>query len=88
MKNIRVSICTGTACFVMGASEIMMLEDSIPEDLQGRMNLEIEGVSCLGKCTNHNRQKAPFVLINDNLLENATLAGVIDALRTIVEEEE
>ena len=27
MKKIKVSICTGTACFVMGASEIMLLEE-------------------------------------------------------------
>ena len=49
-KKIKVSICTGTACFVMGASEILVLEDSLPDELKGIV--EIEGLTCLEKCKN------------------------------------
>ena len=43
MKKIKVSICTGTACFVMGASEILLLEENLsPEVAQ---YVEIEGVT-------------------------------------------
>ena len=34
MKKIKVSICTGTACFVMGASEIMLLEEELSPELK------------------------------------------------------
>ena len=34
MEKIKVSICTGTACFVMGASEMMLLEDELPDSLK------------------------------------------------------
>ena len=37
MKKIKVSICTGTACFVMGASEIMLLEEKLSDELWARV---------------------------------------------------
>lgn len=86
MKKVKVSICTGTACFVMGASEIMMLEDSLPEDLKNSVDIEIDGVSCLEKCGNAQNGKAPFVVINDEVMSNATVSSVIERIRDIAEE--
>ena len=68
MKKITVSICTGTACYVMGASEILILEDSLPEEL--KEIVEVRGITCLDKCKNSECGKAPFVLVND---EDATV---------------
>jgi NADH:ubiquinone oxidoreductase subunit E len=86
MKKVKVSICTGTACFVMGASEIMMLEDSLPEDLKKSVDIEIDGVSCLEKCSKAENGKAPFVLINGEVLSAATLSTVIEKIRQIAGE--
>ncbi|HPX26700.1 MAG TPA: DUF1450 domain-containing protein [Treponemataceae bacterium] len=86
MKKVKVSICTGTACFVMGASEIMMLEDSLPEDLKNSVDIEIDGVSCLEKCGNAQNGKAPFVLVNGEVLSAATISTVIEKIRAIAEE--
>ena len=48
MKKIKVSICTGTACFVMGASEIMLLEEKLSDELKDMV--EVEGITCFEKC--------------------------------------
>lgn len=80
MRKIRVSICTGTACFVMGASEIMLLEDELPEDLKGKV--EVEGIPCLEKCKDSSCGKAPFVLVNGQALQQATITSVIEKIRT------
>lgn len=74
-EKIKVVICSGTACFVMGASEILLLEDSLPDELKGRV--EIEGATCLGFCKDSKNGKAPFVTVNGDLMAGATLPDVL-----------
>ena len=73
MKKITVSICTGTACFVMGASELMLLEEELSPEL--KEIVEIEGITCLDLCKNAECGKAPFVKINDQVLSQASLGS-------------
>jgi NADH:ubiquinone oxidoreductase subunit E len=79
-KKIKVSICTGTACFVMGASEIMLLEEKIPDSIKQHIDLQIEGLTCMGNCKNHANGKPPFVKINDELISEANLVTVLDKI--------
>ncbi|HKL84825.1 MAG TPA: NAD(P)H-dependent oxidoreductase subunit E [Treponemataceae bacterium] len=74
-EKIKVIICSGTACYVMGASEILLLEESLPEELKSRV--EIEGATCLGFCKDSKNGKAPFVLVNGELIAGATLPNVL-----------
>lgn len=82
MNKIMVSICTGTACFVMGASEIMLLEEQLPVELKDKVL--VEGLTCLDKCKNPDCGKAPFVLINGEVVPEATVAVVIERIRKLV----
>lgn len=83
MEKIRVSICAGTACFVMGASEVMLLEEELsPEQ---REMVEIDGVPCLELCKNSEYGKAPFVKINDEVVGQATMPAVIERIRQLTE---
>ena len=77
MKKIKVSICTGTACYVMGASELLLLEEMLPENLKDKV--EIEGDTCLERCKNTGieKNKAPFVLVDGELIESATVQSVL-----------
>lgn len=81
MKKIKVSICTGTACFVMGASEIMLLEEELSPEL--RDMVEVEGVTCLDLCKDAACGKAPFVRINDEILAQATLLSVLEKIQQL-----
>lgn len=74
-EKIKVVICSGTACYVMGASEILLLEESLPEELKSRV--EIEGATCLGFCKDSKNGKAPFVSVNGELIAGATLPNVL-----------
>ena len=67
-EKIKVVICTGTTCFVMGASDILLLEDSLPADLRGKV--EIEGSTCLGMCRDGMNGKAPFVSVDGDVMPN------------------
>lgn len=78
---INVSICTGTACYVMGASEILLLKEALPENLKDKV--EITGLTCLEKCKDNKHDKAPFVQINGKIFSNATIASVLEEINRI-----
>ncbi len=77
-KICRVTVCTGTACFVMGGAEILALEDRLPQDLRGRVILE--GMACLGLCKDRKGGHPPFVRIDGEILAEATLDRVLARL--------
>lgn len=78
MKKIKISICTGTACYVMGASELLLLEESIPAHLKDFVS--IEGVTCLDKCKGGNKRKPPYVTVDGELIEGASLQTVLEKI--------
>ncbi|MFA6938411.1 MAG: (2Fe-2S) ferredoxin domain-containing protein [Treponema sp.] len=83
MRKIQVEICTGTACFVMGASELMLLEEKLPESLQDKV--EITGSPCMGNCHSERKSHLPFVKIDGEVIEDANLPDVIERIEKIAE---
>ena len=78
-KNV-IAICTGTACFIAGAQEIL---DMLKQELgigegeitpDGKFSIQ-KNTRCLGKCA-----AAPVVMINDTLYENATAAQIKEVI--------
>ncbi len=84
-QKIKVVVCSGTACYVMGASEILLLEEHLTADQKNRV--EIEGTNCLGFCKNGQNGKAPYVTVNDTLLSSATVPGVIEKIQELLDAE-
>ncbi len=80
-SKIKVVICSGTACFVMGASDILLLEESLSSELS--KNVEIEGATCLGLCKTGERNNAPYVTINGEVMAQATLPKVIARIQEL-----
>lgn len=71
----RVTVCTGTACYVRGSGKLM-------EDMQKDLNIasgettadgnvSLESVSCFGACA-----LAPVVVLNDQVMRQQTSATV------------
>jgi NADH:ubiquinone oxidoreductase subunit E len=85
MKKITVEICVGTKCYVMGASELQTLEDALPEEL--RAKVEIKGARCLGFCKERHYGRSPFVIINGEVMSEATLPKVIRRIEEIAKGE-
>lgn len=87
MDKIQVKICAGTACFVMGAPQIQALEFAAPEDLADK--IEVTEVRCMNHCNqNQGYNKGPFVEINGEVIEEATLEKVISRVRELIAKEE
>ena len=71
MEKVKVKICCGTSCFVMGAAQIQMLEFDPPADIKDK--IEIEETRCMNHCHNtaSKYNKGPFVEVNGELIEEA-----------------
>jgi NADH:ubiquinone oxidoreductase subunit E len=82
-KRIRVTVCCGTACYVLGGSELLDLGEKLPADLRARV--DVDGEPCLGLCKDSKAGARPFVKIDGVVLSGASVASVIDAVRSRAE---
>ncbi len=76
MKKVTVSICTGTTCFVMGASDLQMLHEQLPDDIKNY--LEIQWSHCLDLCKNRNYGSAPYVTVDGEIVGEADLPALLE----------
>ena len=75
MEKIKVQICVGTTCFILGASELQDLERFLPAELQDKV--DVCGTTCLGMCKEDNYGQAPFVRVGNRIVSNASISSVI-----------
>jgi NADH:ubiquinone oxidoreductase subunit E len=78
MTPVTVTICTGTTCYLMGASHLQRLDEELDEATRPRV--KIVGSHCLGRCEADAHGQAPFVKVNDLLIAEATLERVLAAI--------
>ena len=87
MEKVKVKICAGTACFVMGAPQIQSLEFAAPKDLADK--IDVTEVRCMNHCTQaKGYNKGPYVEVNGEVIEEATLEKVLTKIREVIAEEE
>ena len=82
MSKIEVTICTGTTCYVMGASNLLLLKEDISEEFAERIT--VKGASCLDLCKGEKYGLAPFVKVGDEIVSEATVSKITEKLRQIM----
>lgn len=86
MGKVKVEICCGTACYLLGAAKMMDLELTLSPDL--RDQVDIEARTCLDLCERDNLGGAPYVRFNDTeIMSQATVEKVIARIRELLGEE-
>ncbi len=86
MKKVKVEICCGTACYLLGASHLMEIEHQLPDDCRARIEIEPKG--CLELCERDNLGGAPYVRINETeIMAEATPEKVIGRILELLEQE-
>jgi NADH:ubiquinone oxidoreductase subunit E len=83
--RVRIVICTGTTCYVMGGANLLGLEDELPDELRDRV--AVEGSPCLDLCKGGRYGKAPFALVGDRVLCEATVPKILEELRRRIPDE-
>ncbi|MDZ8117718.1 NAD(P)H-dependent oxidoreductase subunit E [Pontiella agarivorans] len=79
MKTVNVSICTGTACHLMGGAHLLTFDEMLDPVTAGHVTLT--GSHCLGLCGDEKNGKAPFARVNDRIISDATLNKLLRAVR-------
>ncbi len=79
MDKVKVEICCGTACYLLGAANLMSIEDDLPAELRGRV--EVVARTCLELCEKENLGGAPYVRFNGTeIMAQATPEKVLARL--------
>ena len=88
MDKVTVKICSGTSCFVMGAAQIQALEFTPPADIADR--IELVEVRCMNLCKDikNKSNHGPFVMVGDELVEEATYEKVVAKIRDVLKARE
>jgi NADH:ubiquinone oxidoreductase subunit E len=82
MEKLLVKVCVGTTCYVMGGSELADLAQSVP--MAWRDKVAIEGTVCLDLCRNTAKLKPPYVLVGDQIVDQASTEKVLKVLRGLL----
>jgi len=80
-KKLKVKICVGTYCYVMGGSKLNNLKSQLPDDL--KEDVHVEASVCLGCDKMTSDPKPPYAEVNGKLIEKANLEKIISALREV-----
>jgi NADH:ubiquinone oxidoreductase subunit E len=84
MDKVKVEICCGTACYLLGASRLMNVDESLPEEYRDRV--EVEARTCLELCERDNLGGAPYVRFNGSeIMSRATPESVKDRILELLE---
>ena len=76
MEKVKVKICEGTTCFVMGGEAVKSMLSTLTEKYKDKV--EITSVRCLGTCNKSDSfSKAPYVMVDDEEVSSADLEKVI-----------
>ena len=86
MKKVKVNVCLGTTCFVMGSSNLQELIE-LAQNKYGNL-VEVAGVPCLGFCSiDWEYSRAPYVKVDDDVIYEATIEKVLAAVENKLKNE-
>ncbi len=80
-QKIKIKICVGTYCHVMGGYKLRELRQQLPEALQDKV--KVEASVCLGCSTLKEKPQPPYAEINEKLMPDASLEKIIEELQKI-----
>ena len=80
---IKIEICCGTACYLLGAANMMNIEEELPAEWRGKV--EVEAKTCLELCEKENLGGAPYVRFNcEEIKAKATNEKVLARIEELV----
>lgn len=83
---MKVKVCVGSSCTLLGSMGILDqiddLKDIISEDADNYKDeeLEVEAIKCMGFCKETVEKVAPVVVIDDEIMFNATSQTVMEKI--------
>ncbi len=83
-RKILVQICSGTACFVMGGSDLLTLFEYLsPVE---REQVSLAAVPCFEHCRAYQDKRPPFVMIDGQTHDRMDMEKLLTEIRKIIEQ--
>lgn len=82
-QKIKLEICCGTTCYMLGGAALLKLERSLPEEWLHL--LDFSAAPCMNSCSREDLGRAPFVRLNGELIGNASEEKVYRLIAEIIE---
>lgn len=80
---IKVEVCCGTTCFLLGARDLLALADDPPAAWRSRV--EVIATPCMDACNGNRFSGSPYVRINGTLLSGATRDLVAERVNAMLD---
>lgn len=77
MKEVKLKICAGTMCYVMGGAQLTEIADSLPENI--REHVEISLIPCLKQC--EGSEKPPYVELNGKIITGISKENLVKIVK-------
>ncbi|MDD3588399.1 MAG: hypothetical protein PHQ75_14560 [Thermoguttaceae bacterium] len=77
--KVKLEICCGTTCYLLGAGKLMALDKELPEALRELVEFEIR--PCLDLCMSDQLGSAPFARMDGEVIAHATPEIIIERIR-------
>lgn len=83
---MKVKVCVGSHCTLLGSMNILDqlddLKEIISEDIDsyGDEELEVEAIKCLGFCKKTDTNVSPIVVVDGEPMYNATSQNVMEKI--------
>lgn len=81
MKEVKLKICAGTMCYVMGGAQLTEIADDLPENI--REHVEISLMPCLKQCNQDERP--PFIELNGKIISGINRETLVKIVKEEVE---
>lgn len=78
IDKIKIEICCGTTCYLLGAADLLHLDSCLPEEWKELV--DVSAVPCLSACTTDNLGGAPFVRMDGKLIPRASAESICECL--------
>lgn len=81
MKEVKLKICAGTMCYVMGGAQLLDIADSLPPSIKEHVDISL--APCLQQC--NETERPPFVELNGKILSGISKENLIQIVKEEVE---
>ena len=79
MEKLKLEICCGTTCYMLGAAKLMTLENIMPAEWRDK--IEVAGLPCMELCVSEKLSGAPFARLDGEVIPQATIEKILEAVR-------
>ncbi|MCG8453119.1 MAG: hypothetical protein MI717_08065 [Spirochaetales bacterium] len=84
MRTIVVTVCSGTACYILGGSDLLTLRDHLEEPYSRHVMLA--GSPCLNRCKDRSENKRPpYVTVDGKVYGNMTLETLVKTVQSVLD---